>query len=171
MKKLLDKIILSEKEYEYLTKGIAIGVGLGIVIGTILDEIVLFFALGGVIGIISALIFSFIKRNSRDNKLSFNVKPVRHRKKGLLFTTIVIACAILIFSMTSTLPRVIGKIASCSYVDENYSELNLNYVKMQFSLDERRYLAIFEDEQGEIYSFLMSPRLFPTAVINDPLDT
>ena len=47
-------LILSEKEYEYLTKGIASGVGIGTIIGAIIGNVTLFFALGGVIGIVSA---------------------------------------------------------------------------------------------------------------------
>ena len=33
---MVEKIMLSDKEYEYLTKGIAIGVGIGIVSGMVL---------------------------------------------------------------------------------------------------------------------------------------
>ena len=63
MKKFLEKIILSEKDYEYLTKGIAAGVGIGIIVGVITEEIVLFFALGGVTGILAASIISIIKKS------------------------------------------------------------------------------------------------------------
>ncbi|WP_195999473.1 hypothetical protein [Clostridium sp. 1001271B_151109_B4] len=56
------KLILSEKDYEYLTKGLTAGVGLGIIIGSIAENIILFFALGGVLGIIGATIFSTIKK-------------------------------------------------------------------------------------------------------------
>lgn len=56
------KISLREKDYKYLTKGLTYGVGLGIIIGVIAKETLLFFALGGIIGIISAAIFSIIKK-------------------------------------------------------------------------------------------------------------
>lgn len=56
------KLILSEKDYEYLTKGLAVGVGLGIIVGSIAENILLFFALGGVLGIIGATVFSTIKK-------------------------------------------------------------------------------------------------------------
>lgn len=59
---MLEKIILSDKDYEYLTKGIAMGVGLGIVIGIIIGNITLSFAAGGVIGIIGAFIYSCYKK-------------------------------------------------------------------------------------------------------------
>lgn len=62
MNKLLEKMILSEKDYEYLTKGIAFGVGIGTIIGIIVENIILFFALGGVVGILVASILSIIKK-------------------------------------------------------------------------------------------------------------
>lgn len=68
MKKFLEKMILSEKDYEYLTKGIAAGVGLGIIIGVIDENIILFFALGGVIGIIGASLLAVLKKFKDDLK-------------------------------------------------------------------------------------------------------
>lgn len=62
MVKILEKIILSDKDYEYLTKGIAIGVGLGVLIGAFVGNITLTFAAGGVAGILSAFIYSIYKR-------------------------------------------------------------------------------------------------------------
>ena len=63
------KLILSEKDYEYLTKGLASGVGLGIIIGSISGDVLFFFALGGVLGIIGSSIFSFYKKFKLDNKI------------------------------------------------------------------------------------------------------
>lgn len=63
---MCDKLILKEKDYEILTKGIACGVGVGIIIGAILQEVILIFALGGVVGIITSSIC--IVLNSRKDK-------------------------------------------------------------------------------------------------------
>ena len=62
MVKFLEKMILSDKDYEYLTKGIAIGVGTGVLIGTIVGDVTLTFTAGGVIGILSAFMYSIYKR-------------------------------------------------------------------------------------------------------------
>lgn len=53
-----DKLMLNDKDYEILTKGIAGGVFAGTIIGIITGEITLFFALGGVIGIVASTIIS-----------------------------------------------------------------------------------------------------------------
>ena len=59
---MLDKIVLSDKEYEYLTKGIAGGAGIGILVGLFIENVPLAFALGGVMGIIAAFIYSYYKK-------------------------------------------------------------------------------------------------------------
>lgn len=62
------KLILSEKDYEYLTKGLALGVGLGTILGALLENVLLFFAFGGVLGIIGSSIFSLYRKFKNDNK-------------------------------------------------------------------------------------------------------
>ena len=56
---MIEKIILSDEDYEYLTKGIAIGVGIGTLVGLLLENVIFGFALGGVIGIILCFIYSY----------------------------------------------------------------------------------------------------------------
>ena len=63
---MLGKLILKEKDYEILTKGIVSGVGIGILIGVISGEVILLFSLGGVVGIIISSIF--LALNNRKNK-------------------------------------------------------------------------------------------------------
>ena len=67
---MLEKIMLSDTEYEYLTKEIAIGVGvgIGIVSGMVLEDIVLGFSAGGVIGIIVSFVYSYYKRLKKHKK-------------------------------------------------------------------------------------------------------
>ena len=65
---MVEKIMLSDKEYEYLTKGIAIGVGIGIVSGMVLEDIVLGFSAGGVIEIIVSFVYSYYKRLKKHKK-------------------------------------------------------------------------------------------------------
>ena len=59
---MLEKFMLSDKDYEYLTKGIAWGVGSGIIIGIIIANVILGFALGVVLGIICGCIYSYYRR-------------------------------------------------------------------------------------------------------------
>ena len=66
---MIEKIILSDKDYEYLTKGIAIGVGIGTLVGLLLENVILGFASGGVIGIILSFIYSYYKKVRKNNKI------------------------------------------------------------------------------------------------------
>ena len=58
---MLEKIDITEEDYECLAKGIAIGVGIGVLVGIFTGNITFTFALGGVIGIIVSLGCSFLK--------------------------------------------------------------------------------------------------------------
>ena len=62
---MLDKISLSEKECENIAKGIAWGVGIGILIGLVIGNVTLWFAMGGVVGVISSLVYSFFARHKK----------------------------------------------------------------------------------------------------------
>ncbi len=62
MEKLFKNILLSEKDYEYLTKGIASGVGIGTFIGLLFGEVIFLFSLGGVIGVILPSIVIIIRK-------------------------------------------------------------------------------------------------------------
>lgn len=62
MEKLFKNILLSEKDYEYLTKGIASGVGIGTFIGLLFGEVIFLFSLGGVIGVILPSIVILIRK-------------------------------------------------------------------------------------------------------------
>lgn len=62
MEKLFKKVLLSDKDYEYLTKVIAMGVGIGILIGLLFDDVIFFFSLGGVVGVLLASILILIRK-------------------------------------------------------------------------------------------------------------
>ncbi|GAA0078948.1 hypothetical protein UT300005_33270 [Clostridium sp. CTA-5] len=68
---MLEKLMLSDKECENLAKGIAIGVGLGTVVGALLDNTVFYFAFGGVVGIVSSLIYSKVEENKKKKNIDF----------------------------------------------------------------------------------------------------
>ena len=70
---MVEKIMLSDKDYEYLTKGIASGVGIGTIIGMLLQDIILGFAAGGVIGIILSFVYSYYRKaKSHKNQSCWN---------------------------------------------------------------------------------------------------
>ncbi len=66
---MLEKMMLSEKECEHLTKSIAGGVGIGLSLGAVFNNPQFYFALGGVVGIVFSLIYILIHR-SKQNKIN-----------------------------------------------------------------------------------------------------
>lgn len=62
MEKLFKKVLLSDKDYEYLAKGIAMGGGMGILIGLLFDDVIFFFSLGGVVGVLFQSILILIRK-------------------------------------------------------------------------------------------------------------
>ncbi len=65
---MIDKISLSEAEFTLVSKGIVFGVGIGMLIGIFIGDVILFFSLGGVFGILSTSIYSMIKRLKKSEK-------------------------------------------------------------------------------------------------------
>lgn len=61
MQKILN-VELSEQETQYLGMGIAIGSGIGIVVGAIINNVGLFFAVGSVMGVIGSIGYSYYLR-------------------------------------------------------------------------------------------------------------
>lgn len=59
---MLEKLILSDKDYDYLAKGIALGAGVGISLGIFIDDIILAFSACTVIGIVFSLGYSFYRK-------------------------------------------------------------------------------------------------------------
>lgn len=70
MEKAIEILTLSDKEIEYVSMGIVLGVGIGIFMGLFVDYIEFTFAIGAVLGIITSLILIIIKRIK--NKKIFN---------------------------------------------------------------------------------------------------
>ena len=67
---MLEKIKITEEDYECLAKGIASGVGIGVLVGIFTGNITFTFALGGVIGILVSLGCSSLKKIKSDiNKI------------------------------------------------------------------------------------------------------
>ena len=67
---MVEKIMLSDKDYEYLTKGIASGVGIGTIIGMLLQDIILGFAAGVVIVIILSFVYYYYRKAKSHKKQS-----------------------------------------------------------------------------------------------------
>lgn len=59
---MLEKLFLSEKDYDYLAKSIILGAIIGIFIGIVINNIVLAFSVCTAIGILLSFLYSLYKK-------------------------------------------------------------------------------------------------------------
>lgn len=67
-----NKLFLADDEIKLLSIYLAYGVLVGIIVGMFLNNVQLFFSLGGVISILLSLVIIFIKRNKKSEKIHIN---------------------------------------------------------------------------------------------------
>lgn len=67
-----DKLFLSDEEIKLLSIYLMVGVLIGIILGAILNNVHLFFSLGGVLSILISFLVIIVKRNKKSDK--FNEK-------------------------------------------------------------------------------------------------
>ena len=82
----MEKFMLSEEGYEYLTKGIAIGVGIGIFAGAFFRKYNFYICCRRVIGMISGLIYSTYKKFKRNNIEAYFALFYRYESYEQLFS-------------------------------------------------------------------------------------
>ena len=89
-------------------------------------------------------------------------------KKGIIVIFAVILL-IAILWVEGIIPSQIGKTSAINYVQKNYSDRNLKFLRMDFSSAHGDYFAMFEDENGSTYAFQMLGKYLPINVWSDPL--
>lgn len=67
-----DKLFLSDDEIKIFSIYLAYGVGIGVLIGLLLDNIQLCFALGGVMSVVVSLIKIYINKIRKSNGININ---------------------------------------------------------------------------------------------------
>lgn len=91
---------------------------------------------------------------------------MKNNRNTLIILIVIILIAILWIG--GIIPRQIGKIAAISYVQENYPDKNLNFIRMDFSPAHGDYFAVFDDGNGKIYGFQLLGKYLPIIVWSDP---
>ena len=59
---MLEKLILSDEDYDHLAKGIALGAGIGILLGIFINDVILAFSACTIVGIVFSLGHSLYKK-------------------------------------------------------------------------------------------------------------
>lgn len=89
----------------------------------------------------------------------------KRKKKVIVFSLV-----ILIFWITGVIPKNIGKMVSSFYVHNKYSSLNLHFVDIKYSEENKVYISHFENNEGKIYTVLVGSKMLPVNVSFNPLN-
>ncbi len=60
------------------------------------------------------------------------------------------------------IPKQIGRIWGCNYVQDQFPELNLNFEKIEWNQFYGDYVITFRDQEHQTVSFVLYPKFFPS---------
>ena len=85
------------------------------------------------------------------------------KKKILIITSIVIFLIIVLWG-GGIIPRQIGKIYGTKYMKDNFPEMQLEYVTMEWNQYYGDYIITFKDKENQTYSCVIGPKYFPSII-------
>lgn len=84
------------------------------------------------------------------------------KKKVVLICSIVIILLVLWFS--GIIPKQIGKIYGISYMKNNFPEMQLEFVDIEWNKYYGDYIISFKDKDGQTYSCVIGPKYLPISM-------
>ena len=75
--------------------------------------------------------------------------------------------AIAVLWGTGTIPKGIGRYTATKYVEENYTEMGLEFENIEFSTAYGDYIASFVDKDNTVYNFRLFSGQLPSSVVYD----
>lgn len=77
--------------------------------------------------------------------------------------------AIAVLWGTGTIPKGIGRYTAAKYVEENYTEMGLEFENIEFSTAYGDYIASFVDKDNTVYNFRLFSGQLPFSVVYDSI--
>lgn len=77
--------------------------------------------------------------------------------------------AIAVLWGTGTIPKGIGRYTATKYVEENYTEMGLEFKNIEFSTAYRNYIASFVDKDNTVYNYRLFSGQLPFSVVYDSI--
>lgn len=84
----------------------------------------------------------------------------------------IVGAAVLVIAVlwgTGFIPKSIGRYTATKYVQENYREMELQFMDIEFSTAYGDYIASFISEDGSVYNFKLSSGRMPISVVYDSI--
>lgn len=86
-------------------------------------------------------------------------------KKSLILLLIIFVIGTLF--ITGIVPQIMGKQIALRYVQERYSDLNLQFERIDFVTPMGAYYVQFKGNNNQFYNFKLNSKYFPTRVEYD----
>lgn len=91
------------------------------------------------------------------------------RLKKVLGILGIAVLAIAVLWGTGTIPKGIGRYTAAKYVEENYTEMGLEFENIEFSTAYGDYIASFVDKDNTVYNFRLFSGYLPFSVVYDSI--
>ena len=91
------------------------------------------------------------------------------RLKKVLGILGIAVLAIAVLWGTGTIPKGIGRYTATKYVEENYTEMGLEFENIEFSTAYGDYIASFVDKDNKVYNFRLFSGYLPLSVVYDSI--
>ena len=91
------------------------------------------------------------------------------RRKKVLGILGIAVLAIAVLWGTGTIPKGIGRYTAAKYVEENYTEMGLEFENIEFSTAYGDYIASFVDKDNTVYNFRLFSGQLPFSVVYDSI--
>ena len=85
------------------------------------------------------------------------------KKKILIICSIVLVILIALW-FSGIIPKQIGKIYGTKYMKENFPEMELEFVNIEWSKHFGDYIISFKDKDNQNYSCVIGPKYFPISI-------
>lgn len=86
------------------------------------------------------------------------------KKKGVLIIIIILTLVITALWFCGVIPKQIGKIYGINYMKENFPEMQLDYVDIEWNKYYGDYIITFKDKENQNYSCIIGPKYFPISI-------
>lgn len=84
-----------------------------------------------------------------------------NKKRIIVITIILILSIVLGLWISGILPKQIAKIYATNYLKNNFSNIQLEYIDIEWDASKEGYLINFKDEKSEVYTFIIKNKYFP----------
>ena len=86
------------------------------------------------------------------------------KKKKIIIKAVAFVLFVSVSWFSGLVPRQIAKIYGKSYVNNNFPEMQLEYVDIEWNKFYGDYIITFNDNEGKIYSSVIGPKFFPISM-------